>query len=245
MKKSLNILGALAGKVIVPKCSAVIVAAGTASRMAGVDKIVADIAGKPMILRTAEAFQQHGAIQEIIVVTREDLCDQVGQILRSGGITKLKMVAPGGKTRAESVQKGVNWCSKKAGLIAVHDGARPLVSQRILTDTIYMAAKTGAAVPALPVKDTIRVVEGGVGVSTPDRAKLYAMQTPQIFDADLLRAATLNAVQKGLPVTDDCAALEAIGAKINITQGEEENLKVTTRLDLAVVNALARRSDNA
>lgn len=239
----LKLLSAITRKIIAPKCSAVIVAAGTASRMEGVDKIVADVSGKPMILRTAEAFEQHGSVREIIVVTRDDLREQVEQILKDGGITKLTMVVAGGKTRAESVQKGINWCSKKCGLIAVHDGARPLVSQRIITDTIYMAAKTGAAVPGIPVRDTIRVVEGGVGVSTPDRAKLYAMQTPQIFDADLLRAATLNSIQKKLPVTDDCAALEAIGAKVNITQGEEENLKVTTQLDLAVVNALARRRD--
>lgn len=239
----LKILSTLAGKLIAPKCSAVIVAAGTASRMEGVDKIVADVAGKPMILRTAEAFEQHGAVREIIVVTREDLCEQVEQILKAGGISKLIAVVPGGKTRAESVQQGVNYCGKKCGLIAVHDGARPLVSDRIIADTIAMAAKTGAAVPAMPIKETVRVVEGGVGVSTPDRAKLYAMQTPQIFDADLLRAALLNAIQKKLPVTDDCAALEAIGAKVNITQGEEENIKVTTRLDLAIANALARRRD--
>ena len=242
-KKGLDLLGALTGRVIVPRCAAVIVAAGTASRMAGVDKIVADVAGKPMILRSAAAFQACGAVQEIIVVTRDDLREQVEEILRAGGITKLTAVVNGGQTRAESVQKGINWCSKKVGLIAVHDGARPLVSQRIITETIYMAAKTGAAAPAVPVRDTIRVVEGGLGVETPERTKLYAMQTPQIFDADLLRAATLNAMQKKLPVTDDCAALEAIGAKINITQGAEENLKVTTRLDLAVAEALARRSD--
>lgn len=242
-KKGLDLLGALTGRVIVPRCAAVIVAAGTASRMAGVDKIVADVAGKPMILRSAAAFQACGAVQEIIVVTRDDLREQVEEILRAGGITKLTAVVNGGQTRAESVQKGINWCSKKVGLIAVHDGARPLVSQRIITETIYLAAKTGAAAPAVPVRDTIRVVEGGLGVETPERTKLYAMQTPQIFDADLLRAATLNAMQKKLPVTDDCAALEAIGAKINITQGAEENLKVTTRLDLAVAEALARRSD--
>ena len=242
-KKGLDLLGALTGRVIVPRCAAVIVAAGTASRMAGVDKIVADVAGKPMILRSAAAFQACGAVQEIIVVTRDDLREQVEEILRAGGITKLTAVVNGGQTRAESVQKGINWCSKKVGLIAVHDGARPLVSQRIITETIYLAAKTGAAAPAVPVRDTIRVVEGGLGVETPERTKLYAMQTPQIFDADLLRAATLNAMQKKLPVTDDCAALEAIGAKISITQGAEENLKVTTRLDLAVAEALARRSD--
>ena len=93
------------------------------------------------------------------------------------------------------------------------------------------------------MRDTIRVVNGGVGVSTPERASLYAMQTPQVFDADLIRAATVNVIQKKVEVTDDCAAVELMGMKVNIVPGSEENLKVTTRLDLAIVNALARRSD--
>ena len=241
--KALNILGALTGKVILPRCSAVIVAAGSSTRMGGVDKIVTEIAGKPMILRTAEAFQKNPAVQEIIVVTREDLRQRVEEILRGGGVTKVTAVIVGGSTRAESVNKGLNWCDKKSKLIAIHDGARPLVSQEIITAAITMAAKTGAAVPAMPVRDTIRIIEGGVGVSTPDRAKLYAMQTPQVFDADLIRAATLNAIRKKIEVTDDCAAVEQMGMKVNIVAGAEENLKVTTRLDLALVNALARRSD--
>ena len=243
MKKALDILGALTGKVALPRCSAVIVAAGSSTRMGGVDKIVTEIAGKPMILRTAEAFEKNPAVQEIIVVAREDLRVRVEEILREGGIAKVKAVVNGGVTRAESVNKGLNWCDKKSKLIAIHDGARPLVSQEIITAAITMAAKTGAAVPAMPVRDTIRVIEGGVGVSTPDRAKLYAMQTPQVFDADLIRAATINAIQKKIEVTDDCAAVEQMGMKVNIVAGAEENLKVTTRLDLAVVNALARRSD--
>ena len=164
-------------------------------------------------------------------------------MLRQRGASKSTAAVVGGSTRAESVNTGLNWCDKKSKLIAIHDGARPLVSQEIITAAITMAAKTGAAVPAMPVRDTIRVIEGGVGVSTPDRAKLYAMQTPQVFDADLIRAATINAIQKKIEVTDDCAAVEQIGMKVNIVPGAEENLKVTTRLDLAVVNALARRSD--
>ena len=224
--KALNILGALTGKVALPKCSAVIVAAGSSTRMGGVDKIVTEIAGKPMILRTAEAFQKNPAVQEIVVVTREDLRQRVEEILREGGMTKVTAVVVGGSTRAESVNKGLNWCDKKCKLIAIHDGARPLVSQEIITTAI-----------------TMRIIEGGVGVSTPDRAKLYAMHTPQVFDADLIRAATLNAIRKKIEVTDDCAAVEQMGMKVNIVAGAEENLKVTTRLDLAVVNALARRSD--
>lgn len=243
MGKALKILGAITGKVIVPKCSAVIVAAGSSTRMGGVDKIVTDISGKPMILRTVEAFQKNAGIAEIIVVTREDLKVQIEELLKTAGMTKVVQVVSGGKTRAESVNKGLNWCDKKCGLIAIHDGARPLVSQDIISETIAMAAKTGAAVPGIPVRDTIRVVNGGVGVSTPERSKLYAMQTPQIFDADLIRAATVNVIQKKVEVTDDCAAVELMGMKVNVVPGSEENLKVTTRLDLAIVNALARRSD--
>lgn len=243
MSKTLDILSAITGKVFLPKTSAVIVAAGTASRMGGVDKIVADLAGKPVILRAAEAFQKNPAIQEIIVVTRKELREQVEQILTDGGITKLAQVVAGGATRAESVNKGLNWCDKKSKLIAIHDGARPLVSQEIITNTITIAAKTGSAVPGIPVRDTIRVVEGGLGVSTPAREKLYAMQTPQVFDADMIRAAMISAIQKKADITDDCSALELMGAKVNVVPGAEENLKITTRLDLAVANALARRGD--
>jgi len=243
MGKTLDILGAITGKIFLPKTSAVIVAAGTASRMGGVDKVVAQLAGKPVILRTAEAFQKNPAVQEIVVVTRKDLREQVEQILKDGGITKLTQVVEGGATRAESVNKGLNWCDKKCKLIAIHDCARPLVSQEIITETITMAAKTGAAVPGVPVRDTIRVVEGGLGVSTPAREKLYAMQTPQVFDADMIRAAMIHAIQKKADITDDVSALELMGAKANVVQGSEENLKITTRLDLAVANALARRND--
>ena len=243
MSKMLDILSAVTGKMLLPKTSAVIVAAGTASRMGGVDKIMAEISGKPVILRSAEAFQNNPAIHEIIIVTRNELCQQVEQILKDGGITKLTQVVPGGATRAESVNKGLNWCDKKCKLIAIHDGARPLVSQEIITNTIAMAAKTGAAVPGIPVRDTIRVVEGGLGVSTPAREKLYGMQTPQIFDADMIRAAMISAIQKKADITDDCSALELMGAKVSVVQGAEENLKITTRLDLAIANALARRED--
>lgn len=243
MGAGLKIIEAITDKIVVPKCSAVIVAAGASTRMGGVDKIVTDLAGKPMILRAAEAFQQNGGVQEIIVVTREELCGKVEQILKIGGITKLAKVVPGGATRLESVNKGLNWCSKKSKLVAIHDGARPMVSQRIITETIGKAAKLSAAAPAIPVTDTVRVVEDGIGVQTPERKKLYAFQTPQVFDKDLVHAAVISAIQKKLSVTDDCAAVEAMGGKIAVTQGEEENFKVTTRLDLAVANAICRRND--
>ncbi len=243
MKKVLDVIGAVAERMIVPTCSVVIVAAGSSTRMGGVDKIMAELSGKPVILRSVEAFQQHSAIQEIVVVTREDLREKIEKLLQDSGMTKVVAVVNGGSTRAESVSKGMDCCSKKAGLIAIHDGARPLVTQEIITNTIAKAAKTKAAVPAIPVKDTVRIVKGGVGVDTPDRATLYAMQTPQIFDADLIRAATLNAMQKNAAVTDDCSAVELMGMRVSIVDGAEENLKITTRVDMAIADLLIGKRD--
>ena len=241
--KSIDLFAGITGKLVLPRTSVVIVAAGSSTRMNGVDKMLADLSGKPVILRTAEAFQRCGSVQEIIVVTRADIREQVETILREGAITKLAAVVEGGATRVESVWKGLKVVSKKAKLIAIHDGARPLVSQSIINETLRKAKELKAAVPAMPVKDTIRTVEGGIGVSTPDRSKLYAMQTPQVFDADLIRAAVLHCLTKNIPVTDDVSAAETLGMKAAIVPGAEENLKITTRLDLAVAAALARRQD--
>lgn len=243
MNQIISILGAAAKHLIVPRCSVVIVAAGSASRMGGVDKVMAQLSGKPMILRTAEAFQACPAIQEIVVVTREDLKAEIERLLQFGGIDKLTNVVSGGETRQASVQNGIHWCDKKSKLIAIHDAARPLVSQEVILAAVQTAAKTGAAAPGMPVRDTIRVVSGGIGVSTPSRETLFAIQTPQVFDADLIRAALQRAVEQNLAITDDCSAMEAMGMKVTITEGSEENFKVTTRMDLALANALARRKD--
>ncbi|MEA4964291.1 MAG: 2-C-methyl-D-erythritol 4-phosphate cytidylyltransferase [Oscillospiraceae bacterium] len=245
MKQIVNLLGAAAKRLLPPRCSAVLVAAGSASRMGGVDKVMAELSGKPMILRAAEAFQACPAVQELVVVTREDLKADVEELLRDAGVTKLTHVVAGGGTRQESVQNGLFWCDRKSKLIAIHDAARPLVSQQVILDAISAAARTGAAAPGIPVRDTVRVVEQGIGVSTPRRETLYAIQTPQVFDADLIRAAIQRAVEKGLPGTDDCAAMEAMGMKVTVTAGSEENFKVTTRMDLALASALARRRDLA
>lgn len=243
MKQVLNVLGAVAERIVPQRCAVVIVAAGSATRMGGVDKIMAELEGKPVILRSVEAFQQHDAIQEIIVVTREDLREPIKTMLRQHGMTKVTAVVTGGSSRAESVSKGLASCGKKVKLIAIHDGARPLVTQKIITDTIAKAAKTKAAVPAIPVRDTIRVVRDGIGVDTPERATLYAMQTPQIFDADLIRAATVQAMQNHANLTDDCSAVEQMGMRVSIVDGAEENLKLTTRLDMDIARALLRKED--
>ncbi len=219
-------------------CGAVIVAAGSASRMGGVDKIMADLGGKPVIYRTAEAFQNCDAVSEIVVVTREDLIIPISDLLHEMG--KVRAVVAGGKTRQESVMKGLNSLSEKVKLAAIHDGARPLVRWQLIDRVIRAANTYGAAVPGVPVKDTIKTVSGGLVSGTPDRSSLQAVQTPQVFDFDLLRGALKKA--EGKNVTDDCSAVEMTGFKVKLVQGEEGNLKITTQQDLEIARMLWEES---
>ena len=218
------------------RCGAVIVAAGSASRMGGIDKVMAPLNGEPMIVRTVRAFQNCDAISEIVVVTREDLILPITSLC--SGMDKVQAVVAGGSSRQESVHLGLNALSGKCKLAAIHDGARPLISWQVIDRVVRAANTYGAAAPAIPVKDTIKVVQGGVVKETPDRASLQAVQTPQVFDFDILRGALKKAKQDGAQVTDDCSAVERIGLTVKIVEGEERNLKVTTPLDLKIAQLL-------
>ena len=222
------------------KCAAVIVAAGKASRMEGTDKIMADLCGEPLILHTLRAFEESQDIQEIILVTREDLLDSLSQLCVEKKITKIKKLCKGGETRAESVQSGLDQVSKDCGYVAIHDGARPLITGTVIHDAVRKAAKFGAAAPGVPVKDTIKVVHGGIIESTPDRSGLYAIQTPQVFDINVYRAALEQAIGGKKTLTDDCSAAELYGVNVVITPGSDENLKVTTPTDLILAEAILR-----
>ena len=218
------------------KCGAVLVAAGSASRMGGIDKVIAPLGGEPMIARTVRAFQECDAVSEIVIVTREDLILPITEL--TNGCEKVKAVVAGGKSRQESVGKGLNALSKDVKLAAIHDGARPLITWQLIDWVIRAANTYGAAAPAIPVKDTIKTVEGGLVVNTPDRSKLNAVQTPQVFDIDMLKGALLKAYQDGAEVTDDCSAVERLGMKVKIVEGDEKNLKVTTPMDLKIAEML-------
>lgn len=222
-----------------PYCAAVIVAAGSASRMEGTDKIFALLDRLPVICRTLDAFERCALVDEVVVVTRGECVERMSRLCPAYG--KVRLVVPGGATRMESVLAGVRAVSEGAELIAVHDGARPLVPVEVITRTAAKAAKFGAAAPAIPVKDTIKVASAGAVQQTPDRRTLYAVQTPQIFDADLLRGALQNAKDKALAVTDDCSAVEALGMTVQLTDGSEENIKLTTPLDMELAEAILRR----
>ena len=226
-------------KLAHPYCAAVVVAAGSAARMEGTDKIFAILDRLPVICRTLDAFERCDLIDEVVVVAREDTIERMSRLCPA--YPKARMVVPGGATRLGSVLAGVQAVSSEAKLIAVHDGARPLVPVEVITKTAAKAAKFAAAAPAIPVKDTIKVSTDGTVQQTPDRRTLYAVQTPQIFDADLLRAALQNALDKQLAITDDCSAVEAIGMTVQLTDGSEENIKITTPLDLELAEAILRR----
>ena len=217
-------------------CGAVIVAAGSASRMGGIDKVMAPLGGEPMILRTVRAFEDCEAVKEIVIVTREDLMGPIAELC--SGFTKIRSVVQGGSSRQESVKLGLLAFSKEVRLAAVHDGARPLVSGELIDKVIRAALSYGAAAPAIPVKDTIKVFEGGFIAVTPDRSTLRAVQTPQVMDRDLLLGALEKAEQEGTALTDDCSAVEHIGMRVRLVEGEERNLKVTTPLDLKIAELL-------
>ncbi len=217
-------------------CGAVIVAAGSASRMGGIDKVMASLGGEPMLLHSVRRFQDCEAVKEIVVVTREDLVVPIMNLCH--GFSKVTAVVVGGKSREESVAMGLNTLSDKVKLVAVHDGARPLVTFAVIDRAIRAANSYGAAAPAIPVKDTIKVVQGGVVRNTPDRSTLRAVQTPQVFDFDLLRGALKKAKLEGAVLTDDCSAVENMGFSVKIVEGDEENIKVTTPVDLQIAQML-------
>jgi len=213
-------------------CGAVIVAAGNATRMGGIDKAMTELAGMPVIQRSVKAFQDCDAIREIVVVTREDLLVKVMGLCKN--YDKVTAVVVGGADRTESVSNGLNALSSKVKLAAIHDGARPLVSFEVIDRTVRAANSYGAAAPAIPVKDTIKNTQGGLALSTPDRSALRAVQTPQVFDFDLLRGALKKAKDEKLTITDDCSAVENLGFKIKLVEGDEKNIKITTPLDLKI-----------
>lgn len=211
---------------------AVIVAAGNASRMGGIDKVMAPLQGEPMIVRTVRAFQDCDAIREIVIVTRPDLIVAIRDLCHS--FSKVQFVTAGGSSRQESVERGLSGLSEKVELAAIHDGARPLITWQTIDRAVRAANSYGAAAPAIPVKDTIKVVTGGIIKETPERRLLQAVQTPQVFDIDLLKGALKKAREDGVELTDDCSAVERLGMSVKIVEGDERNIKVTTPLDLKI-----------
>ncbi len=189
-----------------------------------------------MIVRTVRAFQNCDTIGEIVVVTREDLIEKIRGLCVE--FSKVKAVVAGGKDRPDSVQNGLSALSPETKLVAVQDGARPLITAEMIDRTAAAAYACGAAAPGVPVKDTIKTVQGGTVQNTPDRSCLYAVQTPQIFTRDLLERALEKARKDRAAITDDCSAVERLGVPVKIVEGDEGNIKVTTPMDLKIAALL-------
>lgn len=217
-------------------CGAVIVAAGSASRMEGIDKALALLGGEPVIVQTVKAFQSCPAIGEIVIVTRQDLLEKIAQL--AAPYAKVKAVVVGGTDRSKSVLCGLQALSDKVQLAAIHDGARPLITPQLITKTVSAADFHGAAAPAIPVKDTIKNVQNHWVIGTPDRSSLRAVQTPQVFCLPDILTALCRGISEGAAFTDDCSALEQMGIPVYLVDGQESNMKITTPMDLKVAQLL-------
>lgn len=220
-----------------PSCTAVIAAAGESTRM-GADKLFLPLAGIPVLARTLMQFEQCRAISEIVVVTREDKIVPAADLCKEYGITKATKILLGGATRLESSAAGVFQADRHSKLIAISDGARPLVTPELISSAVEAAKTYRAAAVAVPVKDTIKIAENGVVTGTPDRNTMFAVQTPQVFEADIIKAALTKALREKRAVTDDCSAVEALGHPVYLIDGSYENIKITTPEDLALSEAL-------
>ena len=226
-----------------PVCAAVVPAAGHAARMGGRDKLLEPLGGQPVLVHTLRALDNCPLIAEIVVVTRPDLIVPLGQLCKDCAFAHVSKLIVGGDTRTESVLAGVREIRSDAALVAIHDGARPFVSQAVLEQAIRKAAACGAAAPAVPVKDTVKQSTGGMVSATLDRSTLFAVQTPQVFQADLIRAALGQALADRAAITDDCSAVERLGIPVALTEGSYTNIKITTPEDLIVGEALLQASE--
>ena len=227
-------------------CTVVVVAAGASSRMGeGENKLFLELDGKPVLAWTLSALNGCGAVDEIILVTRPEETEAAGALRAEYGIDKLTKIIFGGATRTESALAGVTAASGKARIIAIHDGARPFVTQQVVADAVHNAVLYEAAAPAVPLKDTVKRAEKGVVQETPERSSLFAVQTPQAFRAELIKAALTKAVRSGDSYTDDCAAVEALGCPAHLSKGDEDNIKITTPADLDLARLILEKRREA
>jgi 2-C-methyl-D-erythritol 4-phosphate cytidylyltransferase len=224
-----------------PFVTAVIVAAGNSTRMGGVNKQFLLIDGVPVLIRSLLAFAECDYINEIVISAREEDIPKMYSMIREYRVLKVKEIVKGGETRQQSVFNAIRVSSPFSEYFAIHDGARPLVSEKEIADTVRAAFETGAAATAVRVKDTVKIAdENGVIISTPDRSKLWAVQTPQVFERRLYLSA-IDAVKDSENFTDDCKLIEEYGAQVRLVEGSYDNIKITTPGDTALAEAIIRR----
>ena len=218
----------------------VVAAAGSGTRMAGMDKVFAPLRGKPVLAHCLDVFQGSETVEVVALVLGEANVLRGRQLVEARGLSKVVAVTSGGARRQDSVRIGLEALAGAgitAGYVAVHDGVRPFVDDAMIERGLDAAVKTGAAVAAVPVNDTIKEVgPDGVVADTPDRSRLWSAQTPQVFTADLLEKAHREIRRD---VTDDGVMVELIGGRVSVFEGSSENVKITTPEDLLLAELIA------
>lgn len=223
--------------------AAVIVAAGNSSRMGGLDKQMLKVMGVPVLARTLQKFQNTPEIDSIVVVTKADKIHSVQLLAEDYGISKLTDIVEGGASRQESVKNGIDRLGDNVGCVLIHDGARPLVSESVISKVVQAVWEFGAAACGVRVYDTVKKIDSdGNIIGTVDRNCLVRIQTPQGFDLEKYRDAVAECPDIS-KCTDDCAIMESVGHKIKLIEGEETNIKVTTPSDVAMAERILNEEE--
>jgi 2-C-methyl-D-erythritol 4-phosphate cytidylyltransferase len=224
--------------------SAVIVAAGDSRRM-GFDKLLAPIAGKPVIAHTLRAFECAKSVNGIIVVARADRRDEIEKTVGDENLTKVQSVIPGGKRRQDSVRAGLDALESGAQYVAVHDAARPLITSEQIERVFEQSVRFGAAALAEPINDTLKRANTDLLVTgSADRDQVYAMQTPQIFERQLIEQAYRAVYADDVSVTDEVSAVERLGRKVMLVLSDDFNFKITYPRDLPLAEVVLERREN-
>jgi 2-C-methyl-D-erythritol 4-phosphate cytidylyltransferase len=228
------------------KVSAIIVAAGKGLRMnMNGSKQFIEIAGKPVLARTVQAFENCEAVDEIIIVVNmEDIVYCKHNIVDEYGFSKVSVITAGGATRQESVYHGLTQLKDTEGIVLIHDGARPFIGHERILENIAAAEEYGACCEAVPVKDTVKQADpGGIVEITLKRESLWAAQTPQSFKHDIILKAHKKAIEEGFTGTDDATLVERLGYPMRLIKGSYNNIKITTQEDLLLAEAIANKLD--
>lgn len=224
------------------KVGAIVVAAGTSRRMGGVDKIHANLAGKPLLAHTVDVFQECSSVDQVVIVLSEDKLEEGRRLVKENRWSKVTEVCSGGARRQDSVREGLKRLSG-CQWVVIHDGARPCLSLNLIEDGLKEARHSGAAIAAIPVTDTIKTVSPDSFVKqTPLRQHLWAVQTPQVFRFDIINEAYQKAQGD---VTDDATLVENLGYKVKVYPGSDANIKVTTPEDLLLAEAILKSGNEA
>lgn len=226
----------------------IIAAAGTGERLGvGTPKPEVELLGRPLLEHALMAFGESRCIEAIALVVPKELLESWKERSRTHAEwgAKVRWVVAGGATRQESVSKALGCMPEVAGIVVVHDGARPAVTSRMVEEACRVPSGAVGHIAAVPVTDTVKDIEAGEVVRTLDRSRLMAVQTPQAFDLDALRRAHLVAREKGFEGTDDSSLVERIGGNIRVFAGSRENIKVTYPEDLERAGRILRRRDTA